>query len=222
MSRQARPEPGGEAEDAGSLPYAILPYTVSGRVYNIDTRLDPDLRDIAVDPEEMRLALTEAQERLAQEPEPRTRIALLGQIGVHSRVLGDLPVAERALSEAVQLAAELEDSRLEVVNAIRLAHVHHWAAGYERAGALLDQVLTRCRRDPHLRSWTDFALQHLGKCLLDEGRVSEAVEAFEEALQLRLEKGDAELIDSTRRALERARHRDAMGRQGSSRSSASE
>ena len=50
----------------------------------------------------------------------------------------------------------------------------------------------------------DFALQHLGKCLVDAGRAAEGVEQLERALALRLRKGDPALIASTAEALARA------------------
>ena len=53
----------------------------------------------------------------------------------------------------------------------------------------------------------DFALQHLGKCLVDAGRAPEGVEQLERALALRLRKGDATLIASTAEALARAGYR---------------
>ena len=66
----------------------------------------------------------------------------------------------------------------------------------------LEQALVDARRsEVHI----DFALQHLGKALVDAGRPARAATLLEEALELRRERGDAQLIESTEFALARAR-----------------
>jgi len=182
---------------------------MSQRDHNVTARVDSNLRDVAVAPDEMRSAVAQAREQLAEEVDPRKRIVLLGRIGVYSRILCDLAAAQAALSEAVEVERTLGDPELETVNSIRLAHSFHWSADFARANALLESALERCRQDPRLHKWTDLAFQHRGKCQLDEGRVHEAIQSFEEALQLRLDKGDEELIESTRGALALARRRAA-------------
>jgi tetratricopeptide (TPR) repeat protein len=56
--------------------------------------------------------------------------------------------------------------------------------------------------------YEDFALQHLGKCLVEMGRVDEAIACFDRALILRWMKADPELIASTEEALAGARSLD--------------
>jgi hypothetical protein len=53
----------------------------------------------------------------------------------------------------------------------------------------------------------DFVFQHYGKSKFDQGRYGRAYEMFEAAMRLRVLKGDAGLIESTRVAMETARAR---------------
>lgn len=50
--------------------------------------------------------------------------------------------------------------------------------------------------------YLDFALQHKGKCLMELDRNFEAKECFKEALKIREQKEDSELIRSTILALD--------------------
>jgi tetratricopeptide (TPR) repeat protein len=133
-----------------------------------------------------------------------TRLQLLGQVGNDQRVLGNLIEAEMFLIEAAALARKLGDRRREAMNAIRLATVRQYQGQHAEAEALLRETLSRTRSGD-AADYEDFALQHLGKCLVEMGRVDEAVECFDRALVLRWMKADAQLIASTERALHAAR-----------------
>jgi len=48
----------------------------------------------------------------------------------------------------------------------------------------------------------DYVLQHFGKCLVELGELDRAEAMFEEALQLRRQRGDEGLVASTRQAID--------------------
>lgn len=108
------------------------------------------------------------------------------QLGVAARVLGELELAERALTTALAL-------RPSTAARLRLAHVFHWQGRFDEAHA----EFARCAESGEL---ADFVHQHWGKCYFDEGRYAEALEHFRAALALR-EGGDPALIESTRVAI---------------------
>ena len=81
---------------------------------------------------------------------------------------------------------------------IRLGEAHRGAGDLGEAERLLRDALAEGGRTEH------FALQHLGKTLLDAGRAAEALPVLERALELRRELGDPALIESTALGLERA------------------
>jgi tetratricopeptide (TPR) repeat protein len=111
-------------------------------------------------------------------------------------LLGRDEDAVRCLRSALDLASG--DGRAELVALIRLGEAERCRDRLGEAEALLREALDRARG---VGAYEDFALQHLGKCLVDAGEPDEAVPILERALALRLEGGDAPLVDSSRRAL---------------------
>lgn len=108
------------------------------------------------------------------------------QIGVAARMLGELELAERALTKAFEI-------RPSTAARLRLAHVFQWQRRFAEAHAEYE----RCHETGEIH---DFVHQHWGKCYFDEGRYVEAREHFRRALELR-EGGDPALTESTRVAL---------------------
>ncbi|MDJ0634958.1 MAG: tetratricopeptide repeat protein [Xenococcaceae cyanobacterium MO_188.B29] len=94
------------------------------------------------------------------------------------------------------------DQRLKTKSQIRLAHVYQWQQDYRISEKLFTEAIASCQQNPHLKCYLDFAYQHMGKCKFDRQLYEEARYYFEQALSLRLIKGDRSLIDSTRLALE--------------------
>lgn len=102
----------------------------------------------------------------------------------------------------MELCDRLGDKRLKIANSIRLANLYQWQQKYQLSEALLEEVLRQCQSDHTLKSYLDFAYQHLGKCKFDRGRYKEALHYFDRAFELRQQKGDLQLIDSTQLSLD--------------------
>ena len=151
------------------------------------------------DPAPIERAVELARAELAAASDPRERCRLHGYLGNAARLLGRDEEALRELGRSLELAGELGDARARTIAAVRLGETHRCFDRFAEAEACLRPAVDGPR---DLR---DFALQHLGKTLLDTGRSDEAVQAFEAALELRLAKGDASLVASTEQALALAR-----------------
>lgn len=171
--------------------------------FNISTHFGEDLRDYPDDPEEMARAVSYLQEQLRHKGlEAGERAKLLGTLGVLCRTLMRLPESVGYLEEAAALCARLENGRGEVANLLRLAHAYQWLRDFGRSDSIFAEVLARCEREAGLADYVDFAYQHYGKSLFDQDRHEEALAMFSRALALRLEKGDEELVASSRLAVE--------------------
>jgi tetratricopeptide (TPR) repeat protein len=131
------------------------------------------------------------------------RLQLLGQIGNDQLNLGNLLEAEMFLTEAVALAQTLGDRRREAVHGIRLATARQYSGQHGEAEALFRDALA-LTLSGDAAEYEDFALQHLGTCLVEMGRVDEAIESLDRALVLRWMKADAALIAATEQALHAA------------------
>jgi release factor glutamine methyltransferase len=141
-------------------------------------------------------ALREAVARLlAGERE----LPALRQAGVGLVALGEHTRAQAVLVEALAAAEAGGDAGAEVRVRLDLADAHRYAGRLAPAESLCRRALEIARtRCPEL---VDFALQHLGKCRIDQGGYAEAVDRLWEALALRQAKGDPSLVAATRRAL---------------------
>jgi tetratricopeptide (TPR) repeat protein len=160
------------------------------------TRSDERLRDVAADPPAVEAALAAGRKRLAAGGD---RSRLLGYVGIALRLLGRHGEAIATQRASLDAAA---DSRSALVARIRLGEALRCADRLDEAERELRAALDEAEGQPLLR---DFALQHLGKTLVDAGRADDALPLLAEALVLREAKGDGELVASTRAALERAR-----------------
>lgn len=133
---------------------------------------------------------------------PAGRIRLLSQLGTLYRSSPAPALAIAHFEEAIRLSRQHNLRKDEAVNTLRLAVAYQYADRIDEATAAFKAALVLCaQRQTHL----DFAYQHWGKFLVEQGEAALAVPFFEQALMQRLGGGSAELIDSTRAALEAAR-----------------
>lgn len=165
---------------------------------------DERLREVPTDRVAIEGALACALRGLAAASavgDERAIVRLLGYLGNAERMLGNHAQAIAHHGEALRLAECLGDRRSMGVALIRLGETYRCADEFADAERLLQQAVEETRGQP----LHDFALQHLGKCLTDRGRFDDAISSLSEALRLRQEKSDTELIASTELALERVR-----------------
>jgi tetratricopeptide (TPR) repeat protein len=171
----------------------------------------PDLAELSAWDERLRQVPTEAaavdraielaRAELGATADLRKRCRLHGYLGNAARLLGREDEALRELGNSGALADRLGDERARTVATIRIGEALRCFDRLDEAEAHLRGALEGPADLRH------FALQHLGKTLLDLGRAGEAVEALESALGLRLAAGDESLVASTQLALEHARGR---------------
>jgi tetratricopeptide (TPR) repeat protein len=162
---------------------------------------DERLRQVPTDEEAVADAIELARAELAATADLREQCRLHGYLGNAARMLGREDEALRELGRSLELADRLGDERARTVAAVRIGEAQRCFDRLDEAEATLRDALEGA---PELRH---FALQHLGKTLLDLGRTGEALEALQSALELRLALGDESLVASTRLALEHARGR---------------
>jgi tetratricopeptide (TPR) repeat protein len=170
--------------------------------FDVSYQFDENLHDIPNSPVQMQQAVQFLQSQFENNCHNLCQqINIAGLIGVYARMLHDFQTAQQALTIALELCDRLGDKRLKLANSIRLAHVYQWQQQYELSEALFDEILIQCKSNPDLESYLDFAYQHLGKCKFDRAKYEAAQYYFCKALELRQQKGDRSLIDSTQLAL---------------------
>ena len=160
---------------------------------------DERLRQVPTHPDAVASAIERARAELTATTDLREQCRLHGYLGNAARMLGREDEARRELDRSLELADRLGDGRARTIAMIRIGEALRCFDRLDEAEATLRDALEGPAELRH------FALQHLGKTLLDLGRTGEAVEALESALGLRLAAGDESLVASTRLALEHAR-----------------
>ncbi|MFF7590789.1 hypothetical protein ACFZCK_25220 [Kitasatospora purpeofusca] len=165
---------------------------------------DEGLRMVPTDRHELTAAVGRLREELrasSEEAEPaRTRV-LTRWIGIGQMCLGHHEDARTFLRRSLDLAAAIGNTGAVVATGLNLADAHRYAGDVRTADALYRGALDTARiRCPEL---LDFALQHTGKHLMERGDLAEAEIHLQEALRLRVAKGNTELVASTQAALDR-------------------
>jgi tetratricopeptide (TPR) repeat protein len=135
------------------------------------------------------------------EPDSVIAAEKASKAGILLMLLGRTEDAKRTLEFALARQVDPSQLRGRTVTEIRLAQTLLRLGQGEEAVDLLSGVVERCRQDNRLASLLHFALQHLGKAQWELGHADEARSALQEALSLRQETGDADLVESTRMAL---------------------
>ncbi|MFA9428616.1 hypothetical protein [Egicoccus sp. AB-alg2] len=163
------------------------------------------LRAEADDPEQMLAAVDWLVDRAAEAPTAEERVRLLGRAGGYAAIVRDLDRAEVLLSDAIISANRHGLARQAAASRIRLADVNALRGDAATAVQQLTELLHEVRNEPSLDDLLDFVHQHLGKAHLEAGNTAKAVHHLSRALAHREQRGDADLLASTRAALARAR-----------------
>ncbi|MFJ3219580.1 tetratricopeptide repeat protein [Kitasatospora sp. NPDC086801] len=122
-------------------------------------------------------------------------------IGIGQLSLGNYDDARTFLRQSLDLAATLSNTHAVVATGLNLGDAHRYAGDLRDADALYRSALGTARQQhPEL---VDYALQHTGKALMERGDLAGAQAHLQEALRLRIAKGDTELVESTQAALDR-------------------
>jgi len=134
----------------------------------------------------------------------QARLELISRIGSNYTNLWQEERAVPILERALALAQQVGNNRIEIVNLISLATAQQYCGNHDLAETLFREALQKMQENNQL-SYEDVALHHLGRCLVEQGKLSEALTCFERALALRKEKGDRLFIASTQRAIDAVR-----------------
>ncbi|GAB2742407.1 tetratricopeptide repeat protein [Kitasatospora kifunensis] len=165
---------------------------------------DESLRMVPTDRNELTTAVGQLNEELrglAKEADPARARVLTRWIGIGQMCLGNHEEARTFLRQSLDLAAAIGNTRAAVATGLNLGDAHRYAGDVQAADALYRSALNTARsQHPEL---VDFVLQYTGKHLMERGDLAGAQAHLQEALRLRIAKGEAGLVESTQAALAR-------------------
>lgn len=153
---------------------------------------DENLREKPISLAEMKQGIVFLKEHLHESSLYRKNSGL---IGVYERIAGNHSDSEYYLQKAIEYYTQTDNIQGLFINKLRLAHTYHWKGKFPAANTLFTELLQTL---PDLPAYEDFFYQHYGKSKLDEGDFHTALTCFQKALQIRLQKGNEELIHSTK------------------------
>ena len=168
------------------------------------SRYDDELRQVAADGPGLEAAIAMAGRQLATlsfGTDRRDIARLESYIGEAQRILGRYDEAIAAQRSALARVDATDLPRHGLVYSLRLAEAQRVSGDFVAAEQGFRAGVAATRTNPALAQYEDFALQHLGKCLLDQVRLDEAELALREALAIRRQNGSPDLIASTEAAL---------------------
>jgi tetratricopeptide (TPR) repeat protein len=132
------------------------------------------------------------------------QLELLSRLGANYTMLEKEERAVPLLEQALLLARQRGDKRLEVANLLSLATSMQYLGQREKAQELFQEALDKvyANYEPY---YEDFVLQHRGRCYVEQGKIEEAINCFGRALSLRERKGDPRGIEASQHALDAVR-----------------
>lgn len=168
---------------------------------------DEYLREVPTEVAVLSAHIEKLEQSLALISDPQKIVSTLGELGTLLRIQGDFEKAEDKIRSALKIIAENKlGLRFEIQQKIRLGHILQWKKQFAQSNDLFSEIISSCRTCIEAQIYLDFALQHAGKNLFDQMRFKEALQAFEEALQLRLERqAPPDQITSTQIAIQRTK-----------------
>ncbi|MFI1312386.1 tetratricopeptide repeat protein [Streptomyces albidoflavus] len=140
---------------------------------------------------------------LPESADPAKARVLARWTGIGLMALGIHDDAIAFLRRALDLATATHNDRAVISTELNLGDAYRYAGDAQTAEVLYRRALGAARaRHPDL---LDYALQHFGKHLMEQGggSLAQARTHLREALHMRRAKGDAGLIESTQAAVDR-------------------
>lgn len=145
-------------------------------------------------------------EKLLSSSSESEKYLLSGMLGNLYRIYGnDEPIqlmkAEQYLNYCLDYAKKNEDLTKETITLVRLGEVYKYKNQHQEALELFEQALAICEKQ-RVELYLDFIYQHMGKCYLEMEFYDLAEGHFTKALNLRKQKEDTSLLESTLKAIQ--------------------
>ena len=162
------------------------------------------MREIVVAPKVIQNKIDGLKNTLDDQPLP-LRASLLAQIGSHYRCLEKLEESENCLRKALEVFNSLKRIDAQIVTSIRLALTLHSKKKWTESEELYLNCIKKIEssQDSKVSSLLDFAYYNYARFLFEQKRYKTSLDFFIKALELRLIKGDIELINNTQIAINR-------------------
>lgn len=177
--------------------------------FNMNFSYGDDLREVPEDSGQMKKGLDWLQDKLVElGPEDAVKAgALLTQIAGYARIMGDFKLSEKCFLDAIKIFEEEKKNEHVFVNKLRMGVLYQHMKNYTKSTEIYTKSIKfiRSSSSPQVKKFLDFAIHHYGKLKYEQKMFSEALDLFMEAYELRMVKGDLELMSSTEFAINKTK-----------------
>lgn len=176
--------------------------------YNMKFKFGPNLREVPLSKIEMLSGMIYIKEQLnSNNSSEYEKGRLHGMLGSFLRIVGELEDSENHLRIAIEISDSINNPEGVFANKLRLAHTYQWWNRFDVSNKMFAELLETAETNSDYSNFLDFVYQHCGKNLFDQADFHGALNYFNKALEIRLEKGDKELIASSESAIEACKFR---------------
>ena len=168
--------------------------------FNWSWKIKEDLREHPVDSTQFEAAANWIIDKSLNFTDPLEQAKAKSFLAFLLRVLGQQEKAYYEIHKSFRLFIQAQGF-IPVNSYIRLAQILQWQKDFNEADSLYLEIINKLKREDDSKI-LDFAFQHYGKSLFEQGRFTEAKDYFEKALKIRKEKKMPELIQSTQFSLD--------------------
>lgn len=170
--------------------------------FNLDFYFDENLREVPISKNEMIKGiefLKKQQSRFRNNERELGKI--YGLIGVYSRIINEMEESKKYLRLAIDASECINNHRSLFVNKLRLAHTYQWEKDFQQSNEIFEKLIKEVEMGNEYEGYLDFVYQHYAKNLFDQEDYHLAINYFHKALNIRFQKGQRELIESTKFAI---------------------
>ncbi|MCP4913572.1 MAG: hypothetical protein GY909_10670 [Oligoflexia bacterium] len=176
--------------------------------YNMNYDYGDLLREVPEDAESLRQGIEFLQDKIKESIGKKEKLKLYSQLGFYQRLLGSYQESLQSFDEATHLVNELNennylDSQLDAIE-IRRSVTLLWMGKISQAQSSLTKLQEKHEAMKDSK-YLDFIYQHYGKLKFEQKQFKTALDLFLKALEIRIVKGNIELISSTELAIAKTR-----------------
>ena len=131
----------------------------------------------------------------------------LNRLADHLFLADELEEATQLKEEALDIWRDLDRQKAAFLSRLNLAEFHFEAGHHGRAFDILEMLLDQSASGD-TEVYRDFVREVYGRCAFRAGRIDEALEALEDALDIRRERGNDQQVEQTEHMLEIVRDAD--------------
>ncbi len=169
--------------------------------YNLSFKIGDDLREVPEVPGGYKKGIKYLEKKVSNADDDEYKGKCLSTLGVLRRIAGDAEASLTDLRKAEDLFEHCANQKLLLINELRIGVSLKSLQRYDEAEKVFSKLETFVEENPNHQGLLHYIYHHRGKNEFERGNHQKALDAFRAALDLRLAKGNKDLISSSRKAI---------------------